>query len=167
MQDGRTEFLYRIATKEDLLRLWEKDIAENPGEDAWLRWREQYLAYNACGDATTFAVLANGEPVGQITVLFSPECSAVKGRPMLCNGRDVANMNAFRIEKAYEGQGHISHLVRMAEAYAKDRGISYLTIGCEAKETRNLAIYLHFGYTELVTSLTEGELVLYYGKRIV
>lgn len=161
-------FEYRAATREDLERLWEKDIAENAGEACWLRWREQYLAYNESGDATTFAVLANGEPIGQITVLFSPNCSAVKGRPLLCNGRDVANMNAFRIEKAYEGQGHISRLVRMAEAYAKDRGISYLTIGCEAKESRNLAIYLHFGYTELVTSLTEGgELVLYYGKRIV
>ena len=161
-------FEYRAATREDLLRLWEKDIAENAGEDCWLRWREQYLAYNEHGDARTFAVLANGEPIGQITVLFSPDCSAVAGRPMLCNGRDVANMNAFRIEKAYEGQGHISRLVRMAEAYAKYRGISYLTIGCEARESRNLAIYLHFGYTELVTSLTEGgELVLYYGKRIV
>ena len=161
-------FEYRAATREDLERLWEKDIAENAGEDCWLRWREQYLAYNERGDARTFAVLANGEPIGQITVLFSPDCSAVAGRPMLCNGRDVANMNAFRIEKAYEGQGHISRLVRMAEAYAKDRGISYLTIGCEARESRNLAIYLHFGYTELVTSLTEGgELVLYYGKRIV
>ena len=168
MKNERTEFLYRIATREDLLRLWEKDIAENPGDGCWLRWREQYLAYNVSGDATTFVVLANGEPIGQITVLFSPECSAVKGRPMLCNGRDVANMNAFRIEKAYEGQGHIARLVRMAEAYAKERGISHLTIGCEARESRNLAIYLHFGYTELVTSLVdEGELVLYYGKSII
>ena len=131
-------FEYRAATREDLLRLWEKDIAENAGEDCWLRWREQYLAYNERGDARTFAVLANGEPIGQITVLFSPDCSAVAGRPMLCNGRDVANMNAFRIEKAYEGQGHISRLVRMAEAYAKDRGISYLTIGCEARDIPNI-----------------------------
>ena len=56
---------------------------------------------------------------------------------------------------------------RMAENFAKDKGVSYLTIGCEAKESRNLAIYLHFGYTEFVTSMVENdELVLFYGKKL-
>ena len=159
-------FEYRLATREDLEAIWAKDIADNPGDGRWLRWRDQYLEYNELGKAATFVVLNDGDPIGQITVLFSPDCSAVKGRPMLC-GDGVANMNAFRIEKKYEGQGHISALVKMAEKYAKDKGVSYLTIGCEARETRNLAIYLHFGYTELVTSMIEdGELILYYGKRI-
>ena len=159
-------FEYRLATREDLEVIWAKDIAENPRDGRWIRWRDQYLEYNALGKAATFVVLNDGDPIGQITLLFSPDCSAVKDRPMLC-GDGVANMNAFRIEKKYEGQGHISALVKMAEQYAKSRGVSYLTIGCEARETRNLAIYLHFGYTELVTSMVEdGELILYYGKRI-
>ena len=161
-------FDYRIATREDLKIIWAKDIAQNQGDPSWVRWREQYLAYNALGKATTFVVLADGDPVGQITVLFSPDCSAVKDRPLLCNGANVANMNAFRIEKAYEGQGHISKLVKMAEDFAKAKGISYLTIGCEARESRNLAIYLHFGYTEFVTNMVEDDvLVLFYGKRLV
>ena len=107
------------------------------------------------------------DPIGQITVIFSPECSAVKNRPMLCDGKTTGNMNAFRIEKEYEGQGHISKLVRMAEKYAKDKGLKYLTIGSEAKESRNLSIYLHFGYREIVTSFVEeDELVLFYKKAI-
>jgi GNAT superfamily N-acetyltransferase len=160
-------FEYRMATEEDLVRLWEKDIAENPGDARYLRWREQYLAYNRRGEAHTFTVLSDGDPVGQITLLRSPECSAVRGRPLLCNGRDVGNMNAFRIEKPYEGQGHISRLVRMAEAHAASLGYRYLTIGCEAAETRTLAIYLHLGYTEFVTAESEdGTLVLYYQKRL-
>lgn len=119
------------------------------------------------GKATTFVVLDNNEPVGQITVLFSPECSAVKNRPMLCDGKTIANMNAFRIDKNYEGQGHISNLVKMAEEYAKAKGITCLTIGSEAKESRNLAIYLHFGYTKSVISFIEDdELVLFYEKQI-
>lgn len=93
--------------------------------------------------------------------------SAVKNRPMLCDGKTTANMNAFRIDKKYEGKGHISKLVKMAEQYAKDKGIRYLTIGSEAKESRNLAIYLHLGYTEFITSFVEdNELVLFYGKSI-
>ena len=160
-------FNYRIATQDDLEKIWAKDIAQNQGEKCWVRWREQYLEYNRLGKAVTFVVLVKEEPVGQITILLSPECSAVKDRPMLCNGINIANLNAFRIEKKYEGQGHISKLVRLAENFAKNKGVSYLTIGCEAKESRNLAIYLHFGYTEFITSMVENdELVLFYGKKL-
>lgn len=160
-------FEYRIATLEDLEAIWDKDVKANGNDERWIRWRDQYIRYNEVGEATTFVVLADNDPIGQINVLFSPECSAVKNRPMLCDGVNIANMNAFRIEKQYEGQGHISRLLKMAERYAKERGYTRLTIGCEAKETRNLAIYLHFGYTEFVTSLIEeGELVLFYAKEI-
>ncbi|MBQ7831341.1 MAG: GNAT family N-acetyltransferase [Clostridia bacterium] len=160
-------FHYRIATAVDLDKIWDKDISENPSDDRWIRWKKQYTDYNRSGKATTFVVLKDDEPVGQITVLFSTECSAVKNRPMLCDGKNTANMNAFRIEKRYEGQGHISKLVKIAEGYAKEKGFSYLTIGSEAKESRNLSIYLHFGYTEFITSFTEdGDLVLFYGKKI-
>ena len=86
---------------------------------------------------------------------------------MLCDGKSIANMNAFRIDEKYEGKGHISKLVKMAEQYAKEKGMKFLTIGSEAKESRNLAIYLHFGYTKFITSFVEdNELVLFYGKYI-
>lgn len=162
-------FSYRIATDDDLEKLWDYDIDRHQGEERerWKRWETQYLGYHRNKEATTFVVLDKNEPIGQISVLFSSNCLAVKDRPMLCNGKDIANMNSFRIKKEYEGQGHISKLVKMAEQYAKEKGIKYLTIGSEAKESRNLAIYLHFGYTEFVTSIIEdGELVLFYGKKI-
>ena len=160
-------FEYRKATLDDLEKIWDKDILDNPDEDCWVRWKSQYIEYNKNEEAATFVVLENEEPIGQITVLFSPNCSAVKGRPMLCDGKEIANMNAFRIKKEHEGQGHISKLVKMAENYAKEKGFKVLTIGSEAKESRNLGIYLHFGYTEFVTHFIEDdELVLFYKKDI-
>lgn len=160
-------FVYRKATEEDLNKIWDKDILENKGDERYIRWKEQYISYNKNDEATTFVVLDDDNPIGQITVLFSPNCSAVKGRPLLCNGKDTANMNAFRVEKQYEGQGHISKLVKMAEEYAFNRGMKYLTIGSEAVESRNLAIYLHFGYTDFVTYLIEeDELIVFYRKEL-
>ncbi len=159
--------VYRQATIEDLEKIWNKDIERKNNDECWVRWKHQYIDYNKTGKAKTFVVLDNNDPIGQITILFSTECSAVKNRPMLCDGKSIANMNAFRIDKKYEGKGHISKLVKMAEQYAKEKGIKFLTIGCEAKESRNLAIYLHFGYTKFITSFVEdNELVLYYGKYI-
>ena len=55
----------------------------------------------------------------------------------------------------------------MMERAAAERGITTLTIGVDAHETRNLAIYLHWGYTRFVMSEVEdGCLVLYYAKEI-
>lgn len=76
-----------------------------------------------------------------------------------------ANANALRIRKAYEGQGHISALIKCMEAYARAHGIRKLSIGVEAAQTRNLGIYLHWGFTRFVTyRLEEGHLILYYEK---
>ena len=159
--------VYRQATFEDLEKIWNKDIEKNDDEECWVRWKHQYIDYNKTGKAKTFVVLDDNNPIGQITILFSTECSAVKNRPMLCDGKSIANMNAFRIDEKYEGKGYISKLVKMAEQYAKEKGIKFLTIGSEAKESRNLAIYLHFGYTKFITSFVEdNELVLFYGKYI-
>lgn len=162
-------FKYRIATQTDLEKLWNYDINRHEGKEReqWAKWKQQYLKYNATKKAITFAVIDENQPIGQITLLLSPECSAVKNLPLLCDGNTIANMNAFRIKKEYEGQGHISKLVKMAEKFAKVNGIKYLTIGSEAKESRNLAIYLHFGYTKFVQSIIEdGELILFYGKKL-
>lgn len=158
---------YRKATPEDLTRLWDKNIADNPEDARWVTWKKEYIEYNARGMAATFAVLADGDPVGEGTLLFSPACGAVDGREALADGRTVANVNALRIQKAYEGKGYISALVRLMERYAAEQGYTRLTIGVEARETRNIAIYLHLGYTEFVTAATEdGELVLYYAKEL-
>ncbi len=159
--------VYRQATFEDLEKIWNKDIEKNNNEECWVRWKHQYIDYNKTGKAKTFVVLDDNNLIGQITILFSTECSAVKNRPMLCDGKSIANMNAFRIDEKYEGKGYISKLVKMAEQYAKEKGMKFLTIGSEAKESRNLAIYLHFGYTKFITSFVEdNELVLFYGKYI-
>lgn len=163
----QTNFTYRVASESDLEAIWNKDIKRNLSDARWVKWKGEYINYNKTGMATTFVALNGAEPIGQITLIMSPKCGAVKNRPLLCDGKTIANMNAFRIDKSYEGQGHISKLVKLAEAYAKENGFNTLTIGCEAVETRNLAIYLHFGYTKFVTSIVEdGELVLYYQKQI-
>ena len=160
-------FTYKKASPTNLETIWNDDICCHPDDQRWENWKNEYIAYNQDGKAATFVVLDEKKPIGQLTILFSPECKAVYGRPYLCDGKTVANMNAFRIKKSYEGQGHISKLLKIAEEYAKKKKIKTLTIGVEAKETRNISIYFHFGYTKFVSSMIEdGELILYYSKNI-
>lgn len=161
------DYEYVAATEEPLNIIWEKNIEANKNDERWVKWREEAIANNACGKSNTFLVLYRDEPVGEGTLLFADDCSAISGRKILADGKETANINALRIEKEHEGKGHISKLVHLMEHYALECGYQKLTIGVEAKESRNLAIYLHWGYKEFVHAETEdGSLVLYYAKNI-
>lgn len=163
---------YRKATFDDLEILWNKNIDSHKNDSRWKDWKEQYINYNKNEMAVTFVAVLDesDEPVGEITILFSPMCKAVLDKTCLCDGKNIANLNAFRIEKNFEGQGHISTLLKMAERFAKEKGFKELSIGVEACESRNLAIYLHWGYNKFVMSEIDKEendaLVLYYKKTI-
>ena len=160
-------FDYRIATTEKLTEIWDYNIAKHPGDQRWVNWKAQYIRQHQSGMGTTFLVLFNDEPIGEGTVLFSPDCGAISGNTALADGITVANVNALRIRKEHEGQGHISRLVKMMEAHAASLGYSRMTIGVNASETRNLGIYLHWGYDRLLqweVDPDDGELVLYLEK---
>lgn len=164
--------IYREAIIEDLENVWNKDIRENPNDDRWIRWKKEYIKHNEEGNLKTFvAVNDDNDVIAQISVVFSSKVKCVKGKRKLCDDKRICNMNAFRCDEEYEGQGHISKLVKMGEEYARNKGYKYITIGSEARETRNLSIYFHFGYkTFLMYEIDESEedkpLVLYYGKNL-
>lgn len=158
---------YRKATAEDLEIIWDYQIETNPGEEAWIRWKKQFIDDNRSGAAATFVAVVDGVPVGEGTLLFSPDCRAIRGRLELADGKTTANINALRIRKPYEGKGYISALVKFMEAYAREHGYSRITIGAEAAEARNLGIYLHWGYDRFVMHEGEGrDLTLYYEKTL-
>ena len=161
--------VYRIASIDDLNKIWDKNIANHPNDLRWVRWKQEYINYNKNKEAITFVVVDVDEPIGEMTLVLKPTVKAVLGKDKLCVEGEIANMNAFRIDKHYEGQGHISKLHSIIVDYAKQMGIKKLTIGVEANETRNIAIYLHFGYNKYIgheIDKDDGALVLYYEKDI-
>lgn len=160
-------FEYKISSIDDLEKIWAKNIADNLGDDRWITWKHSSLKNHAAGRSLTFVITANNDPIGEGTLIFDPNCEAISNRLQLADGSSIANVNALRIQKEYEGQGHISKLVKSMELYAKSKGYSYLSIGVDAQETRNLAIYLHWKYNEFIHFEKEdGELVLYYRKKL-
>ena len=163
--------IYRMATIKDLENVWDRDIEKHPDDSRWKRWKKEYIEYNKNDEVKTFVAVDGSKVVAQITVVFKTNVKAVLGKEKLCDGKTICNMNAFRCDKEYEGKGHISKLVKLGEEYAKSIGYKYITIGSEARETRNLSIYFHFGYNEFLMSELDNEeedspLVLYYGKNL-
>lgn len=167
MNQADEQVLQRIATPDDLNTLWQYHVDSHPGDDRWVRWRKEYIGYNQTGAARTYAVVVDGVAVGEGTLLFDPACSAIDGRTILADGSAVVNLNALRIRKPWEGRGYISAMVGLMEQHARQAGFSRITIGVDACETRNRAIYAHWGYTRLLfTEEEDGEQVLYYEKSL-
>ncbi len=153
------------ASHDKLKEIWDYNIAENSEDPRWIRWGREAMEDNRTGRTKTFLILRDGKPVGEGTLIFDPACSAISGRLALADGKSTVNVNALRIRKEYENQGHVSAMMKQMEQYAREYGCTRITIGVEAKETRNLAIYLHWGYTDFIChEFDDGELVLYYGK---
>ncbi len=158
-------FEYLAATEEMLDILWKKNIARHPGDERWVNWRIDYKEYNKSGWAKTFAVVKDGLPVGEGTLVFDPACKCTAGNTLLADNKTTVYLNALRIEKQYRGNGHISAMVKLMENYAREKGYKYITIGVDDSNEKNKAIYTHWGYTDLVfTEVEDNELVLYLGK---
>lgn len=158
---------YKIAEINELEEIWHMNVKDHPGDARWVNWKEEYIGYNISGMAKTFVVIIDGKPVGEGTLLISPECRAVNNNLSLCDGKTTGNVNALRIIKKYEGMGHISALVKMMEKYASSIGMSRLTIGVGRDNLRNVSIYKHWGYDRLILSeFDDGEWVDYYEKDI-
>ncbi|MBO7218811.1 MAG: hypothetical protein J6V40_02435, partial [Clostridia bacterium] len=94
---------YRVATIKDLEKIWDKNIKNYPDDNRWVRWKEEYINYNKNNEAITFVVVNNDDPIGEMTLVLKSTVKAVAGKGYLCDNKVVANMNAFRIEKSYEG----------------------------------------------------------------
>jgi len=161
------EYTYRAATAQDLDLIWDKNIADNLGDDRWVAWKDEVIGNNRRGVSKTFVVLYGETPIGEGTLVFAPE--VLDGRPLLADNQTRANVSALRMDKRHRGKGRMSGLVKLMERYARDAGYQMITIGVEAKETRNLGIYLHWGYdTYVLSAFEDGETdpTLYYSKEL-
>ena len=159
---------YRKATFEDLDRVWDYNMAMDPDEPRMHRWKESYITRNRECRAATYVAVVDGEPIGEVTLDYHAEAYGnPETRKYLADGQNMAYVTALRIRKEFEGNGYVSGLMRFMEDAAREMGYTSLSIGAEATEARNLAIYLHWGYDKFLTSeLDGGELVLFYAKSL-
>ncbi|MDR0449133.1 MAG: GNAT family N-acetyltransferase [Rickettsiales bacterium] len=160
------------ASLQDLELRWDKDIAENAGDDRWSAWKKRSILENRNGLIKTFCALDKEDIVGVGTLALDPASGQLNGNGSLAN-KDTANVCALRVDEKYQGKGIASGLVRFAEAWALGHGIKNLTIGVEPKDVKNMQIYFHLGFTEFImwnkekySPEDEPVLVLYYRKRL-
>ena len=45
-------YIYRKATSNELERIWEKNIADNPGDRRWIVWKNEAIENNKANKST-------------------------------------------------------------------------------------------------------------------
>ena len=139
----------RIATMQELENWWDKEIKENAGDNSLVVWKNNFIEENINGKRKTFFAFDSGKYVGQGTLLF-------ESKDKVMTGDGKAEIIKLEIEEEYRGKGVATEIYKALKFYAKSVGIKTLTIGVEPSEIRNMQIYFHWGFTNLLQCITEN-----------
>ncbi len=165
-------YINKIANIKELEALWDRNVAEHPGDNRWVLWRTNALNNARSGKSRVYITLDGDKIIGEMSAMFYND------DPNLANGVDRVYLEAFRIKEEYRGKGVFSSLHKFAEQDLIDMGYTCATLGVEPEEEYNIAIYNHWGYNKFIKSTVEqyepkqeGEegqkyTVNYYGKSL-
>ena len=157
-------FTYSIASIEDIELLFQKRLQERNSDPSYKHSLDNYFDDFVSGKSIIFVVKNGEEPIGSINLEF---CQLTDIVSSYVSGKKYCYLSTFKIEKIYEGQGHISKLTKKAEDIARKLGYQYSIISCEETNQRVKSIYNHFGYTEVVAQTQErGHNIVYLGKQL-
>ncbi len=163
-------FICEIPTLEELIRNWDREIAE-AGEDRenWLVWKQRSIDNYLHNRIIPYFGILDGKVISQAVAHIDPE--NVQNSDGLVD-ETTAYLSAFRTVEACQGHGYFSKLFRFMMEDLKCRGYEKVTLGVEPEETENLAIYTHYGFAEFikkeVETFPDGTTIQvdYYGKQI-
>lgn len=158
-------FTYSIASIDDIELLFQKRLKERNSDPCYKHSLDNYFNDFVSGKSIIFVVKKGDEPIGSINLDF---CDLADIASSCVSEKKYCYFSTFKIEKRYEGQGHISKLTKKAEDVARELGYQYAIIACEETNRRVKSIYNHFGYTEVVAQKQErGCSIVYLGKQLV
>ena len=141
--------IIRPATIEEITDWWDKKIEKNPNDNSLVVWKKRYVEENINGNRKTFFAFGdNCEFIGQCTLLFESEDKVMTG-----NGK--AEIIKLEIVESERGKGMATQIFNIVKKYAKEQGITTLTIGVEPCEIKNMQIYFHWGFANFLQCITE------------
>lgn len=163
------KYICKAAVQEEMERRWEDEIALHAEKGNWLVWRDEAIASFRTGRSIPYYGILDGKIICEATVVPDPDPAVLGGLPAGCR---AAELCAFRTVRAHRGQGWFSRLMDFLQRDLRERGFTFAVVGVEPSETRNLAIYRHWGFVIPVGTGTEtypdGTVidVAFYGKHL-
>ena len=171
-------FSCKVATRDELLKRWEYLIKIHPGNNDWVRYKENAVRNYDNGSTISYLGFLDDQIICEATAYIKE--SAFVGdisNPSGLLNDNMAYLSAFRTNKEYEGKGYFRKLYNFMEKDLKNRGYTELSLGVGPEAVRNIEIYFHLGFREYIKTVIEYEqskdddlkqedVILFYKKRM-
>lgn len=151
-------FICRVANREELLKRWDYLIEIHPGNNKWVKFRENALKHYDEKSTISYLGFLNDEIICEATAYIKE--SAFIGdisEPSGLLSKNMAYLAAFRTNKEFEGKGYFSKLYNFVENDLKQKGYTELSLGVGPEEVRNMEIYFHLGFRNYIKTVIEFE----------
>lgn len=151
-------FICRVANREELLKRWDYLIEIHPGNNKWVKFRENALKHYDEKSTISYLGFLNDEIICEATAYIKE--SAFIGdisEPSGLLSKNMAYLAAFRTNKEFKGKGYFSKLYNFVENDLKQKGYTELSLGVGPEEVRNMEIYFHLGFRNYIKTVIEFE----------
>lgn len=171
-------FICKVANREELLKRWDYLIEIHPGNNKWVKFKENALKHYDEKSTISYLGFLNNEIICEATAYIKN--SAFIGdisEPSGLLSDSMAYLAAFRTNKEFEGKGYFSKLYKFVENDLKEKGYTELSLGVGPEAVRNMEIYFHLGFRNYIKTVIENELsenqsskqedvIIFYKKKI-
>ena len=151
-------FSCKVATRDELLKRWEYLIKIHPGNNDWVRYKENAVRNYDNGSTISYLGFLDDQIICEATAYIKESAFVgdISNHSGLLND-NMAYLAAFRTNKEYEGKGYFSKLYNFMEKDLKNRGYTELSLGVGPESVRNIEIYFHLGFREYIKTVIEYE----------
>ena len=141
------EYICKIASLEEMEQKWNYEIGIHPGKENWIVWKGEAIEGFRSGRSIPYYGILDGMVICEATAVLNPDFMQAADH--------MAELCAFRTNKAYRGKGYFSKLKDFMLQDLKQKGYTKAVVGVEPEENLNREIYHHWGFTEYLCSDTE------------
>ncbi|MBE7050904.1 MAG: GNAT family N-acetyltransferase [Ruminococcaceae bacterium] len=144
----------KIATENDLIKLYAEKMKENPSDAYLARNLNKRLDSMKKGTRIFFIGTENDKYICEMAACVSPDDEYTQNIAHITDF-ETFYLFSFLTKPEYRGQGYFSLLFRYAQKILTDMGAKYLTLGVEPDDYENKARYKKWGFGELIYTGTE------------
>lgn len=146
-------YICKIATKEEIEKIFDYEINIHPNDERWSIWKKENLKWFKEEKIIVYIGILNDAIICNATAMLDKSVVQNAGDRLFDDelvNKTTAYLSAFRTIEQYRGKGFFSALYKYMEQDLKKRGYKRLTIGVEPREVRTIKIYFKWGYDSFI-----------------
>ena len=147
-------FICKIASLREMDVKWEYEIAHSGTDrENWIVWKKRNVENFKQGYILPYYGILDGKIICEATAMLHPK--VVQNSDGLV-GSHTVYLSAFRTVSEFQGKGYFSTLFHFMTKDLRRKGFTRATLGVEPSDSKNKAIYTHYGFTEYIKSDKES-----------